>query len=136
MHKSVTLLTACLLTVACTVVPVKKPHSLRDSACGVSTHEYDLKMVQAGVISASCDSPECVLSIAVVAAAWTGITAIVSGSIVLVGNTIHWLEQQGDCDIERVNQQVNEMNSPLLKKGGKPIKTKEELEREIEEYSE
>ena len=127
------ILTSALLLVSCTVVPVKKAHSHRDAMCGVSTHEYDLKMVEAGQISASCNSAECILSIGLAAAAWTGVTAIISGSIVLVGNTVHWLEQQGPCDKDQLTQQVTVINEPLIKQGGKPILTKEEFEQELED---
>ena len=133
MYKKFLLISSSLLVVACAVVPVKKPHSQRDVACGLSTHEWDLKMVQAGSYSANCNSPECVVSVGLVAAAATGITAIVSGSIVLVGNMIHWVEQQGDCDIDKLDNVVNEINKPLLDQGGKPIKTIDELEHEYKE---
>ena len=121
------------LCVSCAVVPVEKSRSPRDIECGVTSHEYDLKMVQMGSVSASCDTPECILSIGLFAAAWTGFTAIVSGSIVVVGNTVHWLEQQGPCDTDTLDQQVAEVNAPLIKQGGKPILIKEALEQELEE---
>lgn len=47
--------------------------------------------------SARCHSDECEALLIVVAAIPVG-SFIVSGSIVLVGNTVHWLEQQGRCD--------------------------------------
>jgi len=120
------------LCTSCTVVPVKKAHSDNDIKCGVSTHEYDLKMIKSGHITASCNSPECILSIGVFAAAWTGVTAIISGSIVIIGNTVHWLEQQGPCDSGELDEQVFEINNPLIQQGGKSIVTKEALERELE----
>jgi len=133
MLKIVTLLTLSLFSVSCAVVPVKKPHSARDSACGISTHEWDLKMVKAGGFSASCGSPECVLSVGLVAAATTGITAIVSGSIVVVGNVVHWVETHVGCDDKNMNKVVDEINTPLIQQGGKSIKTKQAMEKEFEE---
>lgn len=127
------IVTSIFFCVSCAVVPVEKPHSAEDILCGVSTHEYDLKLVKMGSISASCDSPECVLSIGIFAAAWTGVTAIVSGSIVVVGNTVHWLEQQGPCDNDKLEQQINNVNAPLIQQGGKNIKTKSELEEVLED---
>lgn len=127
------IVTSVFLCVSCAVVPVVKPHTPEDIECGLSTHEYDLKMVKMGSVSASCNSPECVLSIGLFAAAWTGVTAIVSGSIVMVGNTVHWLEQQGPCESDKLEQQVNNVNAPLIQQGGKPILTKEELEQELED---
>lgn len=134
MIKLITVIVASVFfCVSCAVVPVVKPHTPDDIECGVSTHEYDLKMVQMGSISASCDSAECILSIGLFAAAWTGVTAIVSGSIVVVGNTVHWLEQQGPCDSDKLVQQVNSVNAPLIQQGGKNIKTKTELEDVLED---
>ena len=80
-----------------------------------------------GGITAGCGSAECILSLGIFAAAWTGFTAVISGSIVVVGNTVHWLEQQGPCDIEQLQKQVVDVNQPLIKQGGKAIHTKEEL---------
>jgi len=123
-----------LFMLSCAVVPVKKPHSLRDSACGLSTHEWNLKMLKAGSYSASCNSPECILSVGLVAAAATGITAIVSGSIVVVGNIVHWVETLGGCDIEKLDKMVDEINTPLIQQGGKSIRTKQALENELEDW--
>ncbi len=134
MIKKFLLLVLSLFIVSCAVVPVKKPHSVRDRACGVSTHEWDLRMVQAGSYSANCNSPECVLSVGMVAVAATSITAIVSGSIVVVGNVVHWVETLGGCDVEKLEKTVNDINAPLIQQGGKPIKTKQALEQELEDW--
>ena len=121
-------LLATIFSVSCAVVPVVKPHSPRDIECGISSHEYDSKMVEMGHISASCNSLECIVSIGVFAAAWTGVTAIVSGSVVLIGNTVHWLEQLGPCDKDTLNKQVVDVTEPLIKQGGKRVIIKEYLE--------
>lgn len=132
MIQRVTLMFAsALICISCSVVPVVKSHTPRDKECGVTTHEYDLKLVEMGGISASCNSAECILSLGVVAAAWTGFTAIISGSIVVLGNTVHWLEQLGPCDTNELEEQVMDVNQPLIKQGGKPIYTKEELIQEL-----
>jgi len=128
---SLSCLIILLLCTSCTVVPAKKAHSDNDIKCGVSTHEYNLKMVKSGHITASCNSPECILSIGMFAAAWTGVTAIISGSIVIIGNTVHWLEQLGPCDSDELNEQVLETNKPLIQQGGKSIVSKEALEKEL-----
>ena len=127
MTKLILLITSTLLCISCAVVPVQKAHSPRDIICGVTTQEYDLKMVEMGSVTASCNSPECIVSIGVFAAAWTGVTAVVSGSIVLIGNTVHWLEQQGPCDKVELDRQVVDLNTPLIKQGGKKVIIKEEI---------
>ena len=45
-------------------------------------------------ISSDCHEPECLLLFAPFIAISVG-SLIVSGSIVVVGNTIHWIEEQG-----------------------------------------
>ncbi len=129
----VTVIFILLFMSSCAVVPVTRPHSVRDSACGLSTHEWNLDLVKMGGYSANCDSPECVVSVGLVAVATIGITAIVSGSIVIVGNAVHWIEQQGSCDADKLEQGVEEINTPLIQHGGKPIKTKQALEKELED---
>ena len=50
-----------------------------------------------------CRNEECAIVLAGVAAISAG-SAIVSGSIVLTGNTIHWLEYQGTCSDGYLNK--------------------------------
>jgi hypothetical protein len=50
-------------------------------------------------------------------------TGIISGSIVLAGNTIHWLEKQGKCDDGLVTTYVEDHNKPLLENNGKLIQS-------------
>ena len=50
---------------------------------------------------------------------------IVSGSIVAVGNIVHWVEKTGKCDSEKVERFTAEHNGPLIKNGGTVIKPKE-----------
>ncbi len=133
MLRIATVILILLFTVSCAVVPVTRPHSAHDSACGLSTHKWDLDLVQVGSYSASCNSPECVLAVGLGVVAMVGVTAIVSGSIVLVGNAVHWVEQQGSCDTKEREHMVSDINAPLIQQGGKPIRTKQALEKELEE---
>jgi len=57
----------------------------------------------------------------------SGGSAIVSGSIVLVGNSLHWLEKQGKCDDSFLNSKILNHNKPLLKEEGVLV-TQEEKE--------
>lgn len=54
----------------------------------------------------------------VLAGVISGGSAIVSGSIVLVGNSLHWLEKQGKCDDSFLNSKILHHNKPLLKDDG------------------
>ena len=129
MMKHICLITLfAFLSLSCAVVPVQRAHSPYDRVCGISTHEYHLKVVEMGNISASCHSAECIVSIGVFAAAWAGVTAVVSGSIVLIGNTVHWIEQQGPCNKNELEQQVTNVNTPLIEQGGKTVIIKEDID--------
>ncbi len=133
MRKSVIILAATLLCASCAVVPAKKLKSQRDIECGITTHEYRLKMVEMGHLSATCNTPECLVSIGVVAAITTGVTAVISGSIVVVGNMMHWIEQQGPCDKEVLERKVDKINQPLFNQGGKRVMIKDELKQELKD---
>ncbi len=58
----------------------------------------------------------------VVAGVVAGGTAVVSGSIVLVGNTLHWLEKQGKCEDGFLHSKVLDHNKPLLDEEGVMVK--------------
>jgi hypothetical protein len=93
--------TAC----ACVVVP-KKVASY-DEKCMVSTQKVELTMEQAQTFSdIDCINNDCKMEFvgAIASSALvTTTSAIVSGSIALVGNTFYWLESQGGCP--NINQQ-------------------------------
>lgn len=66
-----------------------------DEDCGVRSHKLRLEAEVIGNLD-NCQGEQakaCLVVIAAVASA----SAVVSGSIVIVGNTIYWLERQGAC---------------------------------------
>lgn len=79
---------ACALS-ACIAVPVVDNES--DSAsCKTLTRSMSLKTVQVG---ANCHDEYCLAAVLTISAG----SVLISGSIVLTGNTVHWLEYQGTC---------------------------------------
>ena len=54
-------------------------------------------------------------------------TLIVSGSVVVVGNTVHWLEQQGFCDESITQKTVNGFVSGLNEAGGYLVSTSTDM---------
>lgn len=60
-------------------------------------------------------------------AAISAATAIVSGSIVITGNAINWLEQEGTCDDGVIKEAINDLSDSLLSIGGWFVKSKDEI---------
>jgi hypothetical protein len=78
---------------SCIVVP--RTVEVYDPDCQVVARHMELEAVQIGYIS-SCTNQGCAALI-VAAAATVTATAIISGSIVVIGNTVYWFEKQGRC---------------------------------------
>jgi hypothetical protein len=75
---------------ACMVVPVVDNNEAASSGCETYTKSMSLKAVS---WQPSCNTNECLATVVVIGAG----SVLVSGSIVLVGNSVHWLEYQGTC---------------------------------------
>lgn len=114
---------------------VPKPVQEKEQACLLETKKLTLeypkdgigKTLQAmGAVASACGAPECLvvsLGVLVVPAG----SYIVSGSIVVVGNTIHWIEKQGRCEDSTVRSALNDLVKYLKSFGGKTIQTEQEL---------
>jgi hypothetical protein len=76
---------------ACVVVPVVDKNEFVSSTCKTYTKSMKLDVVVAN--RGICGDEYCLAAALVVFAG----SAIISGSIVLTGNTVHWLEYQGTC---------------------------------------
>ena len=83
---------ACALTSACVVVPVTVTEV---DECGVVAHHMVLQTVQLGEIN-GCSNQGC-QAVIIAALGVTAASAIVSGSIVVVGNMAYWAERRGGC---------------------------------------
>jgi hypothetical protein len=78
---------------ACVYVP--RTTTSYDEECRVETRHMKLEAAQIAAIG-SCSNRDCayvLVALGAVAAA----SAVVSGSIVAVGNVVYWLEKQGKC---------------------------------------
>ena len=49
-----------------------------------------------------------------VSVGWT----VIAGSVVVSGNTIHWLEKQGSCEDSFLNTSINKLYSSTIELGG------------------
>lgn len=77
--------------------------------------------------SSSCHSPECILLAPLGLLAISVTSIIVSGSIVVLGNTVHWIEKQGMCHDRAIRKVVTNLISSIKAIGGKTIKSVNEL---------
>lgn len=73
------------------------PHTttVYDEACRIETKQMTLRAEQFGYF-ASCSGNQCASMLVVIGAITAG-SAVVSGSIVVIGNAVYWLEKQGKC---------------------------------------
>ncbi len=77
----------------CIMVPVTR--EVYDRDCQVNAHHMTLEAVQVGAI-ARCQGDEGA-ALLVFVGATAAASAVVSGSIVVVGNVVYWFEKQGRC---------------------------------------
>jgi hypothetical protein len=78
---------------ACVVVP--QTREVYDPECRMMKKEVRLESAVVGRFRA-CQGDACV-AILVAAGAVTAATAVVSGSLALIGNVAYWFERQGQC---------------------------------------
>lgn len=87
-----------LVLSACVVPVLDKEES--SSTCKTSTRSMSLQMVEQNAFThGECRDQVCLAAVLTVFAG----SAIISGSIVLTANTVHWLEYQGTCSDSYLN---------------------------------
>ena len=72
-----------------------------------------------GILECGGEVEECVAIVATVSLGWT----VIAGSVVVVGNTVHWLEKQGSCEDSLVKSSINKLCSSTIDLGGLVINT-------------
>ncbi|EDN70731.1 conserved hypothetical protein [Beggiatoa sp. PS] len=109
-----------------------------NSGCQLATKKLELKVSGAGtgalleslkgsLNSQQCSTPECLLVVPLGALAISVTSLVVSGSIVVVGNTIHWLEKEGKCEQGTMRSIVNQFVDSIKFIGGKTIQSTNDL---------
>lgn len=78
-------------------------------------------------ISSSSAKPEALLGALGVGVAASTATLIVSGSIVILGNTVHWLEQEGSCPKGRIRRAAEGLVDSVGDAGGWVVTTADEM---------
>ncbi len=77
-------------------------------------------------LTSDCHEPECLLLFAPIIAITAG-SFVISGSIVVAGNTIHWIEEQGRCDDSVTRQVLKGLRDAVMALGGTVINSGMEL---------
>lgn len=101
--KSACLLAALLLS-ACVYYPTTDKQYQN---CTLVTKKLELDYTKMHFHPRACNEEECMAQLAVVAAV-PATTFIVSGSIVVIGNALHWMEKEGTCEEGFVRTTLNE----------------------------
>jgi len=89
-----------LVLSACVYVPVVDEQDAASSSCKTYTKSMSLESVQlqGNIAENGCiNNRDCVVGALAGVIVVTAGSAIISGSIVITGNTLHWLEYQGTC---------------------------------------
>ncbi|HET7793682.1 MAG TPA: hypothetical protein VFL64_09890 [Rhizobacter sp.] len=85
------------LVSAALLVGCAYPKTIRvyDEECGITAKKMVLDVSGAGTLG-PCINYDCIAQL-VTQAAFLGASTVVSGSIVVAGNVVYWLEKQKDC---------------------------------------
>jgi hypothetical protein len=116
MLKILTSVLVFILLQACVAYP-KQTFRKDYKRCDLVSREYHLAMNHS-VMKVLMEGTGNPLHALVLSGIVAGVTTVVSGSIVIVGNTVHFLEKQGSCDDSFLNVQVLSHIMPLLEDGG------------------
>ncbi len=104
---------AGLMLAGCVVLPATI--ETYDPECGTVSHHLVLQQVQIAEIN-HCRNQECTMMI-VAGAATEAASAIVSGSIVIIGNAAYWIERRATCQGPVV---VTPAGPPVIAPGAPP----------------
>lgn len=91
MTKALTVILFCVFATACVYVPRQAEEQPYAERCDIASRSYALDVEVIGDMG--CHNEGCLIALGIVPAG----SLIVSGSIVLINNTYHWLEYQSRC---------------------------------------
>jgi hypothetical protein len=113
--KTISVLLLLFFLPACAFYPTSVSNQDR-SDCDLYLKKLTLDITDSQIQchGSSKSAAACIVLAGVVA----GGTAVVSGSIVLIGNTLHWLEKQGKCEDGFLSDKVLDHKKPLLDEDG------------------
>jgi len=121
--KHITFISILFFLSSCAMVP-KFSENQTIPSCDLVTKKMELDLIVIDDDMCSGEEADVTIACLVTAGFIMGATTIISGSIVLAGNTVHWLEKQGTCDDKLLKTHVLKHNKPLLENNGKAIDLK------------
>jgi hypothetical protein len=115
MYKT-SILSICILLSACTVSPQIAPQQTHRN-CDLITRELtlDYQWLPHDIYKVNCTNriEVCLGASLATAGLWTVGSTLVSGSIYLTGNSLHWLEYQGRCEDSELRNAIQRMQEML-----------------------
>ena len=106
---------------------VPKVAERQDSTCELITKSLTLENIGTADNYPSGCKDKCVLF----AIGVTASSVIVSGSVVVAGNTIYWLEKKGRCEDSMIKKGINKLYETSVVAGGFILKTNEDLMKRL-----
>lgn len=118
----------CFLS-GCIMVP--KTHEFQQPRCELITKKLtvtvkDLDLTQARHSNVNMN-PVGLLGLPFALAFLFTASVVVSGSIVVAGNSIHWIEQEGTCDDGKIRNAVADLTDSIMSVGGQVITSSKQL---------
>ncbi len=95
--KFIFIVLAVFLVSSCTYIPVSAKNQNYADECEMTTKKLSIKKISRGKSCFNNLKPKDLIDCLVLSGLIEPASAVVSGSIVLVGNTIHWMEYQATC---------------------------------------
>jgi len=116
---------------SCIFVPRTVPNN--KDKCELITREFKLELEDADIsneVFSECEDAGCVILTPIVAAIFLPAGSfIVSGSVVAIGNTIHFIEGQGRCDDSETKKAIKSLYASSKTVGGKILNTADEAKK-------
>jgi hypothetical protein len=117
------ILTICVLILlsGCVAYP-QVIHQNSYKQCDLITKRYRLKAI---ALRQTCGTLDCLVGGAIFGAG----TVVVSGSFMVIGNFVFWIEKQGKCEDSEFNQQIESIRASWL---NEPTLIEADLESDID----
>jgi len=100
----------------CVMVP--KTHEFQEPKCELTTKKLTVDVVGLDVNDLQFAHGDGGAVILIVIGAVFTVSAVVSGSILVAGNTVHWIEQEGTCDDGKIKTAITSLSDSLSSVGG------------------